>query len=90
MKMTETVWERSSLQKEVRRIHFSDVQKTDLPELYAILKTLFADRGNCRLSVCIGSYDGWFENEKEYNAFLFGFLIAAQVEKDSKFLDELS
>src|SRR5262245_938986 len=89
MKMTESVSQPASLvQKEVRRIVFADVKKADVPELYTILRGLFgAGRQRCKLWVCIGRHDCWFDNEKEYSAFMRGFLISLQLINNDEFLD---
>ena len=87
MKMNETVSEPAFfLKKEVRRIVFSEITKKDLPELYNTLKKLFVGRRNCKLWVCMGRHDCWFNNEKEFSQFLHGFVVAMLL-VDDDFLD---
>ena len=65
---------------------FAEIEKQDLPELYNTLKRLFVGRRNCRLWVCIGRHDCWFQNDKELDRFLHGFVVAMQL-VDEDFLD---
>jgi hypothetical protein len=89
MKMNETTSQRASLfSKEVRRIVFSEITKKDLPELYNTLNRLFIGRRHCKLWVCIGRQDCWFNNEKEFGQFLHGF-VAAMFFYDNDFLDKV-
>ena len=88
MKMTETVSEPASfLTKEVRRIHFTEITKKDLAELYNVLNDLFLGRRNCKLWVCIGNHDNWFDDQKQLAHFVRGFCIAIQT-IDADFLDD--
>ena len=87
--MNETVSEPATfLKKEVRRIVFSEISKKDVPELYNTLKFLFISRRKCKLWVCIGRRtDRVFNNEKEFNQFMWGFLTGMLL-IDDDFLDQ--
>jgi hypothetical protein len=83
MKMNETTSKHASfLSKEVRRIIFSEITKKDLPELYTTLNRLFINRSQCKLWVCIGNQDCWFNNEAEMVQFLQGFVLAMSFHDD--------
>jgi hypothetical protein len=78
MKMTESISEPASfLTKEVRRIVFSEVTKEDLPEIFNAMANIFTTRRKCKLWICIGSHDFWFDNDKEADLFMrtFRFVI---------------
>ena len=87
MKMVETTSERAFLfSKEVRRIVFSEVTKKDIPELFNALNQLFSGRRHCKLWVCVGPRDCFFNNEKELGNFLNGF-SAGMLLIDDDFFD---
>jgi hypothetical protein len=79
MKMVETVSEPASfLKKEVRRIVFTEITKDDLPELFNTLDNLYSGRKNCKLWVCVGRFDNWFNDTRQLSQFLHGFMIAME------------
>jgi hypothetical protein len=87
MKMSEAVHQKSSLlKKEVRRIVFSEISPKDLPELYNTLFTLYGERPNCELWVCIGRDDFWFHNKEEFAKFVMAFSVPL-ILLDAEFLD---
>jgi hypothetical protein len=89
MKMNETTSKQASfLSKEVRRIIFSEITKKDLPELYNTLNQLFINRRHCKLWVCVGGQDCWFNNEAEISQFLHGFVVSMSFHDDN-FLDRV-
>jgi hypothetical protein len=75
------------LQKEVRRIVFSEIKKEDIPILYNALKKELNDQRKHKLWICIGRHDTWFNNPKEFDSFLHGFNVAMQLVNDD-FLDD--
>jgi hypothetical protein len=78
MKMTESISEPASfLTKEVGRIVFSEVTKEDLPEIFNAMANIFTTRRKCKLWICSGSHDFWFDNDKEAGLFMrtFRFVI---------------
>jgi hypothetical protein len=87
MKMSEAVHRPASfLKKEVRRIVFSQIAPNDLPELYNTLYSLYAERRNCELWICIGHRDFWFHNEEKFYKFVYDFSLPLEL-LDEDFLD---
>ena len=89
MKIKEDIYKpKSFFEKEHRTICFNEITKQDFPDLYNALNGLFKGREKCSLQLGIGGCGGgWFNDLKEFELFMRGFLAAMQLHYDNKFLD---
>lgn len=89
MKKTESIHQSAGfLQKEVRRIVFNDIKKSDVAELYNLLNVLLRDQRNSKLWISLGGNDTWFNNPDEMLLFMKGFR-AGMLLLDDDFLDDV-
>jgi hypothetical protein len=76
------------LEKEVRRIIFSEIKKNDIAELYNVLKVLHRDQRKSKLWICMGRHDSWFNSPEEMTLFLQGFRVGMLL-LDDDFLNDV-
>ncbi len=88
MTKTENIHEKAELFKRKFGGLFSDVKKSDVAELYNILKNIHRDQRKSKLWICMGRHDTWFNNPEEMTLFLQGFRVGMLL-LDDDFLNDV-